>query len=142
MSYIRIVNNKIENYSIAQLRRDNPNTSFPGNLSDSFLAEYDVYRVSPTEKPKHDAITQKVLAKDPELKNDEYIEVWEVVDLSETEVAANISAFDRKQKKLRYQAYQEESDPLFFKYQRDEITKDEWLSAVDEIKKRYPYYGE
>jgi hypothetical protein len=41
-------------------------------------------------------------------------------------------------KELRAAAYKEESDPLFFKWQREEITKEEWLAKVAGIKQRYP----
>lgn len=36
-------------------------------------------------------------------------------------------------------AYSSESDPLFFKWQRGEIEKQDWLDKVQEIKLRYPY---
>ena len=39
----------------------------------------------------------------------------------------------------REQAYKTESDPLFFKWQRGEITEQEYLSKVEEIRARYPY---
>lgn len=41
---------------------------------------------------------------------------------------------------LRQSAYQAESDPLFFKYQRSEdgVTKAAWLAKVEEIRERYP----
>ena len=39
---------------------------------------------------------------------------------------------------LRHAAYVAESDPIFFKYQRDEATKEEWLAKIEEIKARYP----
>jgi hypothetical protein len=39
---------------------------------------------------------------------------------------------------LRKQAYREESDPMFFEYQRGDIEKSEWLAKVEEIKSRYP----
>ncbi len=35
------------------------------------------------------------------------------------------------------QAYRDESDPLFFKWQRGEATQEEWLAKVAEIKERY-----
>lgn len=38
----------------------------------------------------------------------------------------------------RAAAYKEESDPLFFKWQRGEATEQEWLDKVNEIKLRYP----
>lgn len=39
----------------------------------------------------------------------------------------------------RKYAYQQESDPLFFGYQRGENTEQAWLDKVQEIKDRYPY---
>lgn len=39
----------------------------------------------------------------------------------------------------RLAAYREESDPIFFDYQRGEATEDEWLDAIQDIKDRYPY---
>jgi len=39
---------------------------------------------------------------------------------------------------LRKQAYLNESDGLFFDYQRGEIEKKVWESKTDEIKVRYP----
>ena len=41
-------------------------------------------------------------------------------------------------KALRQAAYVVESDPIFFKYQRGEATKEEWLAKIEEIKARYP----
>jgi len=38
----------------------------------------------------------------------------------------------------RQSAYQAESDPLFFKYQRGEATEKDWLDKVAEIKARFP----
>ena len=39
---------------------------------------------------------------------------------------------------LRRATYQEEADPIFFRWQRGEATEEEWLAKVDEIKARYP----
>ena len=39
----------------------------------------------------------------------------------------------------RLSAYREESDPIFFDYQRGEATEEEWLEAIQSIKDRYPY---
>jgi hypothetical protein len=46
---------------------------------------------------------------------------------------------NEKNKRLRLQAYREESDPLFFKYQRGEVEKQEWLDKVQEIKERFSF---
>ena len=42
-------------------------------------------------------------------------------------------------KQNRAVAYRNESDPLFFKYQAGEVTKEEWLAKRGEIRVRYPY---
>lgn len=38
----------------------------------------------------------------------------------------------------RRAAYAAESDPLFFKFQRGEVSEQEWLDKITEIKMRYP----
>lgn len=40
---------------------------------------------------------------------------------------------------LRRAAYQTEADPLFFKWQRGDGTKEVWEAQVELIKARYPY---
>ena len=40
--------------------------------------------------------------------------------------------------RLRREAYQRESDPLFFKYQRGEATFEEWMNSVEMIRQRFP----
>jgi hypothetical protein len=39
----------------------------------------------------------------------------------------------------RSQAYQKDSDPIFFQYQRGEATEAEWLAAVESVKDAHPY---
>ena len=43
---------------------------------------------------------------------------------------------------LRQDAYRNESDPLFFKWQRGEAEKEEWINKVESIKSKYPYLGD
>lgn len=51
----------------------------------------------------------------------------------------SIEIENEKMSRLRAQAYREESDPLFFKYQRGEASREDWLNLIEEIKQRYPY---
>lgn len=39
---------------------------------------------------------------------------------------------------LRKAAYQDEADPLFFKWQRGESTEQAWLDKIQDIRNRYP----
>lgn len=39
---------------------------------------------------------------------------------------------------LRANAYKEESDSIFFKWQRGEATQQEWLDKIEDILQRFP----
>lgn len=39
----------------------------------------------------------------------------------------------------RQAAYQKQSDPIFFEYQRGDKTQEEWLDAVQAVKDAHPY---
>jgi hypothetical protein len=52
----------------------------------------------------------------------------------ETALAEYISLVN---KEFRATAYKQESDPIFFKWQRAEATQQEWLDKVNEIKNRW-----
>jgi hypothetical protein len=55
--------------------------------------------------------------------------------------AARLEAAEplRIARQSRASAYTTEADPLFFKYQRGEATKEEWEAKIEEIRQRYPY---
>jgi len=48
------------------------------------------------------------------------------------------AAYEAVQKQ-RQAAYQSESDPVFFDYQRGEVTEQDWLDAVQAVKDAHPY---
>lgn len=60
----------------------------------------------------------------------EVLEAWPQV---ESEI------YNQSMEKLRQEAYRNESDPLFFQYQRGDVEKSVWLEKVQEIKDRFPY---
>lgn len=138
--YILASNEVIEKYpySIGELRRDNPQVSFPKNPSAEMLASYSVFPVKPTVQPGLDPFTQRLDEGAPVLQAGEWVQVWSVTALSEDEVA-RIQAEHAEQVRLQRQAaYQAEADPLFFKWQRGEATQQEWLDKIAEIKTRFP----
>lgn len=60
----------------------------------------------------------------------------EQVDVEEISVPDAVH--NAQMEAARREAYIMEADPLFFKYQRDETTKQEWLDKIEEIKSRFP----
>jgi hypothetical protein len=57
--------------------------------------------------------------------------------LAELQEAAYQAALADRDQALRT-ALTAEADPLFFRWQRDEVGKEEWLAAVAEVKARFP----
>ena len=62
MSLVKITNGNVDTYpySVGQLRRDNPNTSFPKQIPDDMLESYGILPVTFTDMPSFDDRTQKV----------------------------------------------------------------------------------
>jgi len=125
-------------YSIGQLRRENPQVSFPQNIPEATLAEYSVYPLTPTDQPAYDPATHRIEEGTPVLVKGAWTQAWNVTALTDEEVVQQQADHAAQVKEQRAEAYRIESDPLFFKSQRGEATQQEWLDKVAEIKARYP----
>jgi hypothetical protein len=138
--YVKATNGVLEKYpySIGELRKDNPQTSFPKNPSAALLAEWNVFPVQSVDSPWVDN-TQRFREGTPVYENGVWKQTWIIESLSQEEIEAQASQYNEQQKANRALAYASESDPIFFKWQRGEATQEDWLTAVEEIKLRYPY---
>ena len=85
--YVKVNNGAVEKYpySASELITDNPQVSFPQNISDALLAEWDVFPVTVTNEPQIDH-TQNVAEDQPQLINGKWTQVWEVTDASAEEI--------------------------------------------------------
>jgi hypothetical protein len=85
--YALVINGVIEKYpySIGELRKDNPQTSFPENLSNERLAEWSVYTVAPTPQPEIDYT--KNLSEGTPVNQNGWKQVWVISNASSQEVA-------------------------------------------------------
>lgn len=69
------------------------------------------------------------------------IDEWSSEEISEREEWA-AGAYDREYAQVeqaRQAAYQQQADPLFFKWQAGETTQEEWLAKRAEIAEAHPY---
>lgn len=125
-----------KNGIIADYRELFKNTSFPSSgPTDDFLEQNNAKRVN-IFKP-HDRSIEKLVSCDPYIENG-FVYTVKVELKTQEEIDIEINLQKNKIEKARLEAYRNESDPLFFKAQRGEITMDEWISKVEEIKQRYP----
>lgn len=78
-------------YTVGQLRRDNPQTSFPKQVPDSVLAAYDVYPVQAVPAPAVDSKTHRVVQSVAQ-SGGGWTQTWTVQELSQTQAEDNVRA--------------------------------------------------
>ena len=94
MAFVKISNNEATTYpySLGQLRRDNPNVSFPKSIPDEMLSSYGVKRVSIASEPSFDVRTQTISEKSlPSLMDEQWVLGWTVSD----KTAEDIDQYDQ-----------------------------------------------
>jgi len=66
MLLMKTSNGQVEQfpYTLGDLRRDNPQTSFPKKIGDAILASYGIFHVMPETQPEYDPLVQTVV-RDP-----------------------------------------------------------------------------
>jgi len=140
--YVLAPNQVVEKfpYSVEEMRSDNPQTSFPANPTNETLAEFNVFPVVSTgvvHNPITQVATQDGCAYVSERQRWET--TWTVRDKTAEEMASDEAAYMAQVDEQRAEAYRNESDPIFFMWQRNEATEQQWLDKVAEIKIRHPY---
>jgi hypothetical protein len=87
-------------YSIGNLRRDNPNVSFPRNPSDAVLADWNVFPVVEQSPPEYNPANQNLNQLNPTLVDGEWLQTWQVTAASAEEIAERLQ---RKEAEVRQQ---------------------------------------
>lgn len=92
--YVLAPNQTVETfpYSIGDLRRDNPNVSFPRNPSDATLASWNVFPVADRPRPSFDAATENCNQVNPTLENGEWVTTWQVSAANADEIAERLTS--------------------------------------------------
>jgi hypothetical protein len=90
--YILAPNQTVEiyPYSIGDLRRDNPNTSFPRNPSDAVLADWNVFPVVEQSPPEYNPANQNLNQLNPTLVDGEWLQTWQVTAASAEEITERL----------------------------------------------------
>jgi len=85
--HLKITNGQPENYSIGQLRRDNPNTSFPKNIPSNILEAFGVYTYTQESQPSIDEKTQKLEDGGFVEQDGAWIKTWNIAEKTPEELA-------------------------------------------------------
>jgi hypothetical protein len=91
--YIKLKNGIAENYSIQQLRTDNPQVSFPQEIPNNILAEWEVYSVTKVTAPTVDSLTQVCLQDGYSFntENQRWETKWLVRNKTEVEISQHLA---------------------------------------------------
>jgi len=85
--HVLINNGNVEKYpyTIGNLRKDNPNTSFPKKPSDALLEDFGMFRVAKVDRPAYDD-TKNIAEGTPVLTDGVWTQVWNVTDASAEQI--------------------------------------------------------
>jgi len=93
MSYALIENGAVAHYpyTFTDLRRDNPDVSYPGTVTDEWLAAFGIVKIVAVPRPAN-TLTANFVEGTPALVGDVWTQVWNEVPASAEQIA------DRQQK--------------------------------------------
>ena len=103
MSYVKITNGAVEvyPYSVNQLRRDNPNVSFPRDISLEIMRRYGMFPVTTQDFPDYDPLTQKIVTATTPTYINGWVLTQNVVDMTAEEIAAYNEEIAQENRKKR-----------------------------------------
>ena len=80
MPYVKVTDGSVDQYpyTVSALKSENPNTSFPKDISNSTLNEWGVFSVTSSSPPSYDANTQYLTEGTPVLVDGVWTGTWEV----------------------------------------------------------------
>lgn len=90
--YIKIVNDTPEIYTIQQLRKDNPNVSFPTHITNDLLAKFGVYPLIEKKKPPYDSTIQRLEVSEIYNEDGVWTRHYTVANLPLADASANCKA--------------------------------------------------
>ena len=79
-------------YSLGRLKKDNPSTSFPADITSELLASFNVYPVTATSAPDFDSKTHRV-RQSVESIDGAWTQVWHLQELPEQQASDNVRAY-------------------------------------------------
>jgi hypothetical protein len=116
--FVKTTNGQIDQYpyTVGDLRRENPNTSFPKNVPEATMAEYGMFPVGYEAAPEYDPLTHRLQhSSQPVLNDGKWVLTKTVVELTAAQIADRDTA---KGKEVRSQ--------------RDKLIADtDWMALSD-----------
>lgn len=92
--YVKTIDNHPASfpYTLTDLRRDNPSTSFPTDITNETLASFNVYPVTASPAPEFDSKTHSV-KQGVQSVDGTWTQVWHLQELPEQQASVNVRAY-------------------------------------------------
>lgn len=92
MQYLKAIDGVVVSYPypIYQLKKDNPDVSFPIEPSYDLLAEWNLYPVITLDRPTYNGLIQTASRTEPQNINGTWVVDWLITDLPQNEAESNI----------------------------------------------------
>ena len=129
--YIKLKNGTIEKYpySVNDLKKDNPQVSFPDTLSDATLSDFQVFQVQKVPMPA--APDANVVEGDPVLEGGVWKQSWQVIPFSTAERLHAVQV-------ARAKAYPPITDYLDGMVKGDVAQVEKYINDCLAVKAKYP----
>jgi hypothetical protein len=138
MQYVKVTNGQAEKYTIGQLRRDNPRTSFPKMIPDETLASFNVYPVvREISQPAYNPTTEYIEKVYTFIQGEGYVQTWQISSYDSDEAAQRINLNKKEIEKEKTYQMLEQAWPTFMKWKRGEATEKDWLEELEIIEEWY-----
>lgn len=130
--HIKLNNGVPETYSIGQLRKDNPNTSFPKRISNEVLAEYDVYVAFDTPKPETTELQTAVKSGYEQDSKGNWVVAWTVKDMFSDYTDEEGVVVTKAEQEATYQAEKTAQAEATVRTKRDGLLAEtDWMALTD-----------
>lgn len=86
--YVKIINGQPAKYTLADLRADHPNTSFPNPLTSEVLVEFDLHVLVTAPEPEFDPLISKPVLGEIALIDGNWTQTWVLEPLSAEDIRA------------------------------------------------------
>ena len=130
--YIKLTNGTPTTYTIGQLRKDNPNTSFPKKVSNETLAAYDIYPVLQAAMPTADEL--EVVRQDgfKQDANGNWTQNYVVEDMFKDYTTEEGVVVTKAEQEATYQAEKVAQAEATVRTRRDSLLADtDWMALTD-----------
>ena len=130
--YVKVNNGVAEKYpyTLGQLRKDNPNVSFPKVPSLETLAEWNLFPVEVRPQPSFNAANQDCVRSLPVQENGVWVETWSVVQASQEEVSQRLVNKENEVRHIRNELLAETD----WRFRSDMNPSQEWIDYCQALR--------